>query len=363
MSSTVSICIPTYNSERFISDALDSAAGQTYPDLEIVVVDNTSRDSTVEICRDYSQKDRRVKVYENEINVGAYGNFNKCIVAATGAYIKFLASDDLLDPTCVEKLVAAYESNPGVTLVGCAQQDVAEDGSIERVVSPYEESGRVDGRSVAKHMLLRMSNDLGAPTSTLMKREDCLEGFKRHYFYFGDMELWCRLLMNGDYFFVQEPLSTLRLHKKTGTTIHFETMLFLADILKFEKDYAGFMREEGVSAEKWRQVIDDRVISYVDYVLLEKELTAEVAEKAAARLKGMVGEDYMLPLLEALTSIVYYGYKRVHELNIDARWQRGQVKNLETEIEKMTRTVVWRMAEPLRSLRDRLAGASDKDQN
>src|SRR3990167_954010 len=95
----VSVCVPTFNSEKYLRQTLDCVLGQTFQDIEIVVVDNRSTDCTVGICREYQQQDRRLSIHENQTNLGAFANFNRCIQLATGTYIKFLMSDDLLEPT------------------------------------------------------------------------------------------------------------------------------------------------------------------------------------------------------------------------------------------------------------------------
>ena len=94
----VSILIPVFNREQFISECIQSALNQTFTDLEIVVVDNASDDSTWEICQRFSEQDSRVRVYRNDRNIGPVRNWQRCIDEATGEYGKFLFSDDLIFP-------------------------------------------------------------------------------------------------------------------------------------------------------------------------------------------------------------------------------------------------------------------------
>ena len=81
----VSICIPTYNSATTIGETLNSILSQTYQDLEILVVDNASEDNTVKVAQEFV--DPRIRIYENETNLGGEGNFNRCIALAKGEYI------------------------------------------------------------------------------------------------------------------------------------------------------------------------------------------------------------------------------------------------------------------------------------
>ncbi len=358
MPPSVSVCIPTYNSAHCLDRAIESVLAQTYKDFQILVIDNNSSDRTVALARQYAERDNRLEVRPFDLNIGAYGNFSRCITLAEGTYVKILCSDDMLSPECLAKMVAAFEQHPSVSLVGCSQKNVTTTGEVARIVSSYETEGVIPGRVAARDILFKMSNDIGAPTSVMMKKEDLSDGFDRNYFFLADMDRWCRLLLKGDYYFLKEPLATLSLSDKTGTSVHFKTLLFLADFLRFRDRWANFMEEEGFSRQEWHQIIDDRIISYVDYVMLEHKLTAEEVAEAARKLPAVTGLDYTAPLVEALATLVYYGFRKVHELNIDARWAHGQVSNLERELDGMTNTIVWKMAGPLRRLRE---GFADKD--
>lgn len=105
----VSILIPVYNREKIINETIESALEQTYENIEIIVVDNCSTDNTYEICREYEKKDRRVKVYKNEKNIGPVRNWLKCLKYSNGEYVKFLWSDDWLDNDFIEKTVYYLE--------------------------------------------------------------------------------------------------------------------------------------------------------------------------------------------------------------------------------------------------------------
>ena len=106
---TVSIIIPVYNVEQYIAECLDSVIHQTYRGLEIICVDDKSTDRSAEILRDYSQKDHRITVIQNQRNLGQASSRNIGLATATGDYILFLDSDDWLDTRTVEKCLACIE--------------------------------------------------------------------------------------------------------------------------------------------------------------------------------------------------------------------------------------------------------------
>lgn len=101
MSHLISICIPTCNGERFLQEALDSVAAQTYQNIEIVISDDGSQDRTVAICEQFQKQARfPVSIYHHQSS-GIGANWNHCIKKAKGEYIKFLFQDDLLEPDCL----------------------------------------------------------------------------------------------------------------------------------------------------------------------------------------------------------------------------------------------------------------------
>ncbi|WP_340621459.1 glycosyltransferase family 2 protein [Xenorhabdus siamensis] len=104
----VSILIPVYNREKYISETINSALNQSYPNIEIIIVDNASEDHTWDICNKHSAKDNRVKTYRNSYNLGPVNNWKKCFEYAQGEYAKILWSDDLISPTYIEESINVF---------------------------------------------------------------------------------------------------------------------------------------------------------------------------------------------------------------------------------------------------------------
>jgi glycosyltransferase involved in cell wall biosynthesis len=88
-----SIIIPTYNSVKLLSKALDSVSRQNFDDYEVIIIDGLSTDKTIEIAEEYAQNDSKIKIF-TEKDEGIYDAMNKGIVKARGAYLYFLGSDD-----------------------------------------------------------------------------------------------------------------------------------------------------------------------------------------------------------------------------------------------------------------------------
>lgn len=122
----VSIIIPVYNVEQYLTACLDSVIGQTYQNLEIILVNDGSTDGSPEICREYAARDQRIKVIDEE-NKGLSGARNAGIEAANGLYTLFLDSDDWVEPELVSRSVQVMEEKQA-DLVAFSLRTHYEDG-------------------------------------------------------------------------------------------------------------------------------------------------------------------------------------------------------------------------------------------
>ena len=107
----VSIIIPVYNTEKYLKQCLDSVICQTLEDIEIICIDDCSTDSSLQILREYSQRDTRVKVFQNSMNQGLSYTRNIGIDNACGEYIQFVDSDDWVEPDTAEVLYRIAADN------------------------------------------------------------------------------------------------------------------------------------------------------------------------------------------------------------------------------------------------------------
>lgn len=110
----VTVGVPAYNAQRYLPLALDSLVAQTYQDIEILVVDNASTDSTPDIVQRYAERDPRIRYVRNPENIGAGRNFKRCLELARTEYFRWQSADDLSAPTFVERCVAVLDREPDV---------------------------------------------------------------------------------------------------------------------------------------------------------------------------------------------------------------------------------------------------------
>jgi glycosyltransferase involved in cell wall biosynthesis len=117
MKADVTIGIPVYNSEKYISGALDGVINQSYKNFKVIISDNASTDNTAEICRKYSAKDNRIEVIVQEQTLDVISNFNFLLKNAETPFFIWLAADDRWEPQFLEKTLSVLKSNSDCGLV------------------------------------------------------------------------------------------------------------------------------------------------------------------------------------------------------------------------------------------------------
>ncbi len=114
----ISVIMPTYNVEPYVAEAIESILNQTYSNLEFVIVDDCSTDKTFEICKQYAEKDSRIKLFRNEVNSKIEFSLNRALENSTGKYIVRMDGDDVSDRFRLEKMKNFLDTNTDIKLVG-----------------------------------------------------------------------------------------------------------------------------------------------------------------------------------------------------------------------------------------------------
>lgn len=248
----VSVCIPTYNHARFLHDAIDSVLAQTFSDFELVIVDNCSTDNTTQLVEAYTARDRRIRYVRNQINVGAQNNLNRCLELASGEYVKILCADDLLEPTCLKKMVKVLDEFPDVSLVSSARTLTNEDLRPLLVLSYSCRPKLVSGVRAMKKCL-RNNNLIGEPSAVLFRKKDAARGFNTSYRQLIDLDMWFHLLQKGDFAFIPEPLCRFRKHAGQETKGNIKSFSFVEDSLVFlEESVTDSIGNSALYRHLWR---------------------------------------------------------------------------------------------------------------
>lgn len=237
----VSICIPTYNGQQFIAEALDSALSQTYQNLEIIVSDDASIDNTLSIIKSYTSKTQiPIHIYNHKPN-GIGDNWNNCMCKAKGAYIKFLFQDDIIAPTCIEEMVNILEHYPNVGLVASKRDFLIDSlqssesankwievfGDLQRTLNlKIENNISIIDNSLLKseNFLKTPRNKIGEPSAVLFRSSliNKIGLFDNSLKQILDCEYWYRILMHCNIAILHKNLMSFRLHSNQATKVNSE---------------------------------------------------------------------------------------------------------------------------------------------
>lgn len=199
----VSVIMPAYNAEKYIAQAIESILGQSYRDMEFIILNDCSMDRTEEIILSY--QDSRIVYLKNERNMGVAATLNKGMAAAKGCYIARMDADDISLPQRLEKQVAFLDAHPAAAVVGT---DLERFG--EGIPSQIR---RFSGDPAQMKVDLLFACGLAHP-SVMMRREavEALGGYDMEFEGLEDYELWCRMAAQGDVSVVPQVLFRYRVH-------------------------------------------------------------------------------------------------------------------------------------------------------
>src|SRR5699024_8141503 len=147
----ISIITPSYNSEAFITDAMESVLNQTYHHWEMIIADDASTDNTVEIVKTYMERDSRITLVQLDENSGSGIDRNKAIDAANGRYIAFLDSDDLWLAEKLEKQISFMQKHD-IALSFTEYARMREDGTLLK--SNIKAPATIDYDGLLKHCVI-----------------------------------------------------------------------------------------------------------------------------------------------------------------------------------------------------------------
>ena len=140
MNERISVIVPVYNGEKYLPICMKSLLEQTYRDLEILLVDDGSKDGSGALCDAYAAKDPRVRVIHQE-NQGVSGARNTGLDHATGAYVTFVDGDDYVEADYLERLHRNLVSH-GVDFSCCSYTEIIS-GDVPRMEIPFVAEARV----------------------------------------------------------------------------------------------------------------------------------------------------------------------------------------------------------------------------
>jgi glycosyltransferase involved in cell wall biosynthesis len=223
-----------YNREKYIAEAIESVMASTYQHWELIIVDDQSKDKSVEIAHSYAVKDKRIKVFINEQNLGDYPNRNQAASYAQGKYLKYVDADDMIYPYGLEQLVFYMEQFPEAGYGLCSlEQD--EYNAYPFLLDPKA--------AYQRHYIKNISLFHKAPLSAIINKK----AFEKTGKFtgkrmLGDFEMWHLLSQKSSVVLMPHGIVWYRKHDDQEMSVHradpmepFKYKLLAQDLLQREK--------------------------------------------------------------------------------------------------------------------------------
>ena len=266
-----SICIPSYNSKSFISETINSVLIQTFKNFELIIVDNASSDSTIDIVKQF--QDDRLVLYKNATNIGIHGNHNLCMKYATGKYVHVLSSDDkFLYKDVLEKIyiqITSCQIEPEVIGVLGSSDEV--NPLLSEAIT--KKPNIIGGIDAVRKIFLNQLPFVLIPSLVLFKKDLIYKDnviveqwqVTNDISYGDDTEFYLKLIKKSNYLFLDVPLIFYRVHSESVTEVATKsgraTQLHCAMLNRW-------IREESIIKLSW---IEKLWIMSTDYLRLTYE--------------------------------------------------------------------------------------------
>ena len=213
----VSILIPNFNHSRYLDECIQSALAQTWKNTEILVLDNQSSDSSVNVAAKYASQG--VRVNRNAANIVNRSYQVLSDFLSKGEFFILMGADDAIEPTFIEKAVRIMQRYPQVGYVHVERDFMDEQGNKTELDPFFNCSFVAPGRSV---MPIYMVTSIAHPAQGLVRRSvfDCIDGYQREVDHMNaDKSLWFYLSSVSDYAYIKEKLCRIRVSANNQTAL------------------------------------------------------------------------------------------------------------------------------------------------
>ena len=206
----ISIVLPVYNGEKHLAQSIESVINQTYSNWELIVVNDCSTDKTKEIVEKYLEKDNRIKLINNTINLKLPNSLNVGFDNAKGEYYTWTSDDNLYKPNALEYMLKVLKQKQEIALISCQFDVIDEDGMYKEPSSNW-----------FKTRTLRELLDINNIGACFMYRASVAKKVGKYdpdTFLAEDYDYWFRIAYWGDVYYSEENLYKYRTHKKSLST-------------------------------------------------------------------------------------------------------------------------------------------------
>ena len=280
----ISVIMPVYNGEKFISQAISSILNQTITDFEFIIINDGSTDNTENIILTFD--DPRIIYLKNETNLKIIKTLNKGLSLARGKFISRMDSDDIAVNNLFEKQLQAFKSDESIDIVNICTYDLSEDGQ------KYRNSPRplIYSPEILKYILI-FQNQITHPGIMVKTEKIKLYGYKddESVYNFEDLDLWLRMTWDGaKCVTLNEKLLFYRLnHNGTTRTFGNKRNILRVDYSsQFIKEHLGitinkdylYLLYGDVSNHKYNQAIINKLIKEIESFIMRSNDKIHVKE-------------------------------------------------------------------------------------
>ena len=208
---TISVVLPAYNGLPLIKQAVESVLNQNFSDFEFIITDDKSTDGTYEYLE--SIRDHRIRLVQNEVNLGLFPNLNRGIKMANNELIHLWLQDDIMLPDCLLQTIKFHNRYPEMAFA-FSKYLLIDSNGIVIGVNPINPNDliNVEGHAISSLLYGSISGNI---TNVSLKKSDVerVGYFNESMKYSGDFDMWCKLSDTKPVGLIQQHLIKLRRHK------------------------------------------------------------------------------------------------------------------------------------------------------
>lgn len=312
----VSIVFTSYNHKEYLKQALDSLVNQTYPNLEIIIIDDCSTDGSQEILKEYEHI-QNINLRLKTQNSGSYvkaSNYGASF--AKGEYILFAQCDDFAEANQIETLLNAFESNPSVGVVFSKSNLVDEKGitftndfvgrerGFKRLV---KENGLIPASKMKE--FLSFSCIIPNLSAALIKYDLFKEinGLSERYLVVADWEFWLDLTEKTDFYYIHQPLNYFRQH---GTTIR-SSIKMKTQIIEIYKMFYNHISKNQLTPVQEHKIKLGAGAVWFSYFIENKKAWFECYKSVLPEIKKIEKRAFYYLFLGVKKQITEYIYHKI----------------------------------------------------
>lgn len=269
----ISVIMPVYNAEAFLTESIESILNQTFTNFELIILNDKSTDNSLEVISKYQRSDSRIIIVNKDINVGPANLRNEGLKIAKGEFVALMDADDIALPQRFEKQINVLKQNPEIGLCGTWFTFF---GSQKKLIKHSETPEAI------KISFLH-SCAIGNPTVMLRKQTLGDLQFENEYVPVEDYDLWSRFLLKTTFYNIPESLLDYRQHKNNISKTKIDNVNRAVKKVKINQ-----LKRFGIESS------DPKIDYYLNAVSLQKKLSPDEIFEVIAASKHLAEQNKKL---------------------------------------------------------------------